>query len=222
MGWTGFNRTGLRRFVPPSTMPVHDHISEALALMGPGRITDLGAGGRRIRPDVFTVDFNGDTAPDLVADLASIPLPDASFDGIFCTGTLEHVADAQAVGAEIARLLRPGGIACIDVPFMQGFHADPHDYRRWTLPGLRQFAATLQLEELGSGLHLGPASSITWLLGEYTRLLLGRKAGALGVGAVRVACLPLHVIDRWLATKPDAHRIASGVYVIARKRAATS
>lgn len=43
------------------------------------------------------------------ADLASIPLPDASVDLIISRSVFEHLADPEAVYAEFSRLLRPGG-----------------------------------------------------------------------------------------------------------------
>ena len=35
------------------------------------------------------------------------------------------------------RVLKPGGYIYSEVPFLQGFHADPDDYQRYTLQGLK-------------------------------------------------------------------------------------
>lgn len=43
------------------------------------------------------------------ADLASLPLPDASVDLIMSRSVFEHLTDPEAVYAELARVLRPGG-----------------------------------------------------------------------------------------------------------------
>lgn len=45
-----------------------------------------------------------------------LPFPDASFDRIICSEVLEHVPDPELVLAEIARLLKPGGIFAASVP----------------------------------------------------------------------------------------------------------
>ncbi len=45
-----------------------------------------------------------------------LPFADAAFDVITCVETLEHVYPTDHVVAEIARLLKPGGTAIIDVP----------------------------------------------------------------------------------------------------------
>ncbi len=45
----------------------------------------------------------------LLADATALPIEDASVDGVLCSNMLEHTPDAEAVVAEIARILRPGG-----------------------------------------------------------------------------------------------------------------
>jgi 2-polyprenyl-6-hydroxyphenyl methylase/3-demethylubiquinone-9 3-methyltransferase len=44
----------------------------------------------------------------------ALPFGDASFDVVFCCDVLEHVASVEATVAEIARVLRPGGVFCFD------------------------------------------------------------------------------------------------------------
>ncbi|MGC9665961.1 class I SAM-dependent methyltransferase [Planosporangium sp. 12N6] len=50
------------------------------------------------------------------ADLRRLPFPDASFDRIIASEVLEHIPDDAAAIAEIARVLRPGGLAAVTVP----------------------------------------------------------------------------------------------------------
>jgi SAM-dependent methyltransferase len=50
-----------------------------------------------------------------------IPEPDASFDFAFSNSVLEHIDDIEPVLAEVARLLRPGGVFVFTVPGA-GFH----------------------------------------------------------------------------------------------------
>jgi ubiquinone/menaquinone biosynthesis C-methylase UbiE len=45
-----------------------------------------------------------------------LPFPDAAFDHVICTETLEHVPDDSAIVRELIRVLRPGGVLVISVP----------------------------------------------------------------------------------------------------------
>ena len=49
-------------------------------------------------------------------DAARLPFPDNSFDRIICSEVLEHVPDPDQVLAEIARILKPGGLFAASVP----------------------------------------------------------------------------------------------------------
>ena len=52
----------------------------------------------------------------LVGDGARLPFPDASFDRVVAAEVLEHVSSDRAVVAELARVLRPGGVLAVTVP----------------------------------------------------------------------------------------------------------
>ncbi|HEX5436714.1 MAG TPA: class I SAM-dependent methyltransferase [Gemmatimonadaceae bacterium] len=59
---------------------------------------------------------------------ASLPFPDAAFDRIVVVDLLEHVDDDRHLLAEIARCLRPGGFAVLNIP---------HQKRWAVLPPIR-------------------------------------------------------------------------------------
>lgn len=55
-------------------------------------------------------------APITVADGARLPLRSGSCGAVVCTEVLEHVDDPGLVFAEVARVLRPGGLAYVTTP----------------------------------------------------------------------------------------------------------
>lgn len=59
-------------------------------------------------------------------------LADSSFDHITCFNALEHVYDFRNVIHESYRALKAGGTFVGSTPFLVNYHADPHDYFRYT------------------------------------------------------------------------------------------
>lgn len=70
--------------------------------------------------------------PDVQSDAAHLPFSQAAFDGIICAELLEHVAQPGEVLQEVYRVLKPGGMLLITVPFLYPIHGDPYDYGRYT------------------------------------------------------------------------------------------
>jgi SAM-dependent methyltransferase len=55
-------------------------------------------------------------APLLLADCLALPFDDASVAAIASANVLEHIADDEGALREMARILRPGGLAAVVVP----------------------------------------------------------------------------------------------------------
>jgi SAM-dependent methyltransferase len=58
----------------------------------------------------------GATASTATGDATSMPFDDGTFDVVIAAEVLEHIPADQAAMTEIARVLRPGGIAAVTVP----------------------------------------------------------------------------------------------------------
>ncbi|MDG0866448.1 class I SAM-dependent methyltransferase [Candidatus Lucifugimonas marina] len=89
------------------------------------RVLELGAGDgvqtsalRELFDNVTPTDPApfGDVAGMVVADAASLPFEDDSFDLIFSSNVLEHVEDLDAAFAEMKRVLAPGGMMIHSMP----------------------------------------------------------------------------------------------------------
>lgn len=107
-----------------------------------GKVLDVGCGQKRLKPylskecEYVGIDFSA--SADIHMDITKerYPFPDATFDFAICNAVLEHVEDEHFVLREIHRVLKPGGKLYVSIPFMQPYHADPEDYRRFTSYGL--------------------------------------------------------------------------------------
>lgn len=65
----------------------------------------------------ITLDYS-DPLAKCRGDLTSLPFPDSSFDLVLCYHLLEHVPEDRRAIAELHRVLRPEGIAILQVPVM--------------------------------------------------------------------------------------------------------
>ncbi|MEL7114750.1 MAG: methyltransferase domain-containing protein [Pseudomonadota bacterium] len=76
-----------------------------------------------LRPKVAryeTADISARGNIDHVVDIHDTGLPSASFTRVICNHVLEHVDDRRAL-AEIHRLLKPGGLAFLTTPIIEGW-----------------------------------------------------------------------------------------------------
>lgn len=88
---------------------------------------------------------------DVVGDALKPPFADNHFDTVISTQVLEHVQKPWVVIHEIGRMLKPGGICILTAPFLVPYHADPHDYFRYTTQGLESMFQNEGFEILESG-----------------------------------------------------------------------
>jgi hypothetical protein len=59
-------------------------------------------------------------SPDVVTDLRRTGIRDGGVDWIFCSHVLEHIPELDPCVDELVRILRPGGIAWLQVPLEPG------------------------------------------------------------------------------------------------------
>jgi hypothetical protein len=71
----------------------------------------------------------------------------------------------SGVIAETLRILRPGGELIGLIPFMQGVHASPYDFQRYTSEGLRVLFDDFDVIEIRG---YGPTSALLWMFHEWT------------------------------------------------------
>jgi SAM-dependent methyltransferase len=83
-----------------------------------GRALDIGCGWRVYCQKAVRLDINLDYSPDVVADTQkSLCFRDNSFDTVLMFDVLEHLEYPHQALEEVKRVLKPGGILYITVPF---------------------------------------------------------------------------------------------------------
>lgn len=209
------------RLLAPVLVTGPDPVRVLGSELSDGVVVDLGSGNDRRHPAFTTVDILPYPEVDVVCDGDALPFADGSVAGVTSIVVMEHVPRPQPVFDEIARIVRPSGKVFIVVPFLQPFHAAPHDYRRWTLPGLEEELSD-HFEVIERGVYCGPASAMTWLLADFVSL-------ALSFGSTRLQELlrlpmqalfsPLKWFDLLLARLPGASNVASAIHLTAQRRA---
>jgi len=219
--------SGIADYFPQLTWQCDPRVSKVVEESPHGGvILDMGAGGRRAAPNIVTVDAVqcGDT--DVVTDVCATPFDDDYADLIIATGLIEHLEDDDAFLAEAHRVLKTGGRIHIEVPFMQQYHDDPIDSRRYTVQGLERLLQQHGFQTVTSGCHIGPSVAIATLNAYYAAMLFegdGKIRKIISNGAfygVSLMLWPLTKLDKWLQHRRSAPRLAFGVYCTARKSAA--
>lgn len=103
-----------------------------------GITLDIGGGRKRgnfkepTNATWVVLDSGRDFRPHILGDAQSIPVKVSSIDCVKCTELLEHVEYPERVIDEISRILKPGGILILSIPFNVGIHSDPWDFQRFT------------------------------------------------------------------------------------------
>lgn len=80
----------------------------------------------------------------VVGDASALPLRDGAFRRVTSISAIEHMWDDVAVGAEISRVLAPGGIGAISVPYTRSERAS-------FFKGLKQFTSEKRNEFVQAG-----------------------------------------------------------------------
>lgn len=172
-----------------------------------GRVLDLGGKSADASyysyiqrdPGCEIVSTDLDPKPGVLALDVQQPFPveDESFDFVLAFNLFEHVYDFRTAPSEIRRVLKPGGVFVLCVPFLHEYHADPHDYYRFTAPALQRIweqpgVKCTQMRALGEGL-------LSYALTRSVGLVVPRFLYPLLVPLAYLLSFP---IDRLVALRP--------------------
>ena len=107
--------------------------------------------------ELITTDVIVTSRVNTVADAHDLPFIDNSFNSYVAIEVLEHLESPKKAASEIHRVLEPGGVAILSVPFLFRIHGDPNDFQRLTKSGLRllfEDFADVEVAEFGNRLHV--------------------------------------------------------------------
>jgi SAM-dependent methyltransferase len=119
-----------------------------------GVVLDAGSGRapycQRLREklEVITIDIEDrDGRVTHIADIQNMPvIAGQSVRTVICTEVLEHVPAPWRALGEIARVLEPGGVLILSVPYLAPIHEAPRDYYRFTRFALERLLSDAGLE----------------------------------------------------------------------------
>lgn len=148
-------------------------------------IYDIGAksaragyfGGPPATATIICVDIEAGPGVDVVADAQDMPqVPAQSADCVFLVSVLQHLPSPQKAIDEAYRILRPGGIIYVNVPFIFIYHRDPDDFNRFSVRGLEVICS--RFDRIAIGSNRGPASTFCDLLIRFLAILFSFNSEA--------------------------------------------
>jgi SAM-dependent methyltransferase len=169
---------------------------------------------------VVCVDILPGPGVDLVADAHDLSMVENnSVDCVVCVSVLMYCHDPARVIRVFHRILRPGGVLYLSVPFVFPYAPDPIDYCRFSYQGLKRVCDAFEC--LDNGFNRGPASTTVHILIHFLAILLcfnSKRLYGLNVELFTWLLFWLKYFDLLLARCRVAYVIHSGAYLVGRKR----
>jgi SAM-dependent methyltransferase len=174
-------------------------------------------GAGSVTPGFINLDLFLLPGVNVVGDAQDLPFADAVFTRIECDAVLEHAKDPERLMRELERVLAAGGNLHVVTPFCHPYHEYPEDYRRFTIPALREMAGGMEV--VAAGWRTGPTATLLIVVLEYAKLLLPWRAWRIAAhGVLGWLLFPLRYLDLILLKRPNAGRLGNHCYMWYRKR----
>lgn len=185
-----------------------------------GDALDLGAGTAKYRDIIkakatsyVTYDLMPGPHIDVVGDLLHTGFESDKFDTIFSTQVFEHIPKPWHAARELYRITKPRGVCVVTAPFLQPYHADPHDYYRYTVEGIRALFEDAGFEVLECDAY---TKLFTVMIEAIHHTLFSpyekKRTGSDII--MKVLSKAARILDGWIR----CGKIYGNVYLIARKK----
>ncbi|MBU1203303.1 class I SAM-dependent methyltransferase [Patescibacteria group bacterium] len=135
----------------------NDAFARLLELSKDKKCLQIGVRRKKFSQNWVSVDlYDKSDCIDYNYDIHDLKFVDNTFDAVVCNAVLEHVENPQKAISELHRVLKPGGLIWVEVPFNQPYHGSPNDFWRVTLAGIRIWLS--DFEEISAG-YFSPTKS---------------------------------------------------------------
>jgi len=223
----------VKRLYPPKTIlntipkKILKELKEIIFIGGKGTILNIGCGsmiGCGIRlwtnidtGNVLNIDIETGPGVDMIADAHHLPFEDGTYDSVIMQALIEHLHSPQLAVDEAWRVLKKGGHLYLEVPFLQGFHADPYDFQRYTQVGLVKLTEKFD-KVVHAGVSVGPICSLIWTVRDLFSNLTGSKWINYGIRFILSWLLaPFRYLDYLVYSTKAAKRLACEYYILIQK-----
>ncbi len=224
------NRKFLRNILSPTrpTITRSEYISLKNIIKTPQNVLNVGSGSFTLLGSKFWEIISGDynlinldlfpgKNVDVVANAENMPFENESFDLVVCQAVLEHVKNPKIIINEIERVLKKKGLFYCTVPFLQGYHADPYDFQRFTQKGIENLLNNFVI--LQKGISSGPFSAISWIIRDL--LTFGSKKTLIyNISRIisSIISYPISLLDYIFPRIDSFKRNASEYYYLAKSK----
>ncbi len=142
-----------------------------------GRCLDIGCGNKNYEHYYTHVveyvgleydqERNKKKAADFFYDGNTFPFENSCFDSVVSNEVLEHVFNPTEHISEMHRVLKPGGMILLTLPFVWDEHEQPYDFARYSSFGLRHLLEQAGFEILEMKKSAGDITCIFQCLNMY-------------------------------------------------------
>lgn len=147
----------------------------------------LAKGGTATQYTGVDIPDNNYGTPDLEWDGVRLPVDTDSVGSVILTEVLEHCPNPSGVLAEASRVLKPGGILFLTVPFIWPIHCVPFDEFRYTPFSLQRLLEQSGFDEIHISATGGRNATLGIILGLWIRR--------------RPLTSRVHLIERWFLSR---------------------
>jgi SAM-dependent methyltransferase len=182
---------------------------------------NVGCGETELHPQVLGVDLRPGGCTSCIADGLNLPFKADAFQLVLSQEFVEHVSNPTRAVEEMARVLTPGGVLYLQVPFVIGYHPGPDDYWRFSHMGIRQLVEQAGLACERVDVAVGAGTGFYRILVEFVAGVFERIHHSLYIPSKAGAAFlfyPFKWLDGWLDGGRARNRIPGGHFAIGRKQ----